>query len=288
MQENLYKVILFYKFIEIDKPEKLRDEQKDLCNSLDLKGRILIAKEGINGTLEGKTENINSYKEEIKKIKIFDDIVFKESSSIGKSFTKLSIKVREEIVTLGVRKINLKNTAKKITAEELESLYEKKEDFIVLDLRNDFEIDVGLFEKTYNPKLRFFRDFAKRIEEFDFLKEKKVVAVCTGGIRCEKATCLLTERGFKDLYQLKDGIHTYIQKFPNSRFKGSLFVFDNRMTSSISEKQKNEVIGKCFYCSKSCEDFYSDDTQKPSKKIICCSICKEKSGSHLRNVLPTK
>ncbi len=284
--KDSYKVILFYKFVDIKDPEKMVVEQKKLCNALNLKGRILIAEEGINGTLEGTTENINSYQEAVHKMDIFNDLVFKESDGDGKCFTKLSVKVRPEVVTLGAGKLNIKSdTAKEMTADELEELYTKKEDFVVLDLRNDFEIDVGYFEKTYNPKLRNFRDLPQKIGEIEHLKDKKVIAVCTGGIRCEKATCLLKNNGFKDLYQLKDGIHTYMQKYPGKNFKGSLFVFDNRMTTPVVETEEREIVGKCVFCNKNCEIFYTDDTEKPSKKIICCDNCAY-SKSNLRKSVP--
>lgn len=282
--EKPYKVILFYKFVDIENREALKKEQLELCSSIGLKGRLLIAKEGINGTFEGTPEQIEQYKKAIHSNPLFSSIVFKESEGDGKAFTKLKIKVRDEVVTLGGN-IDLSKTAKEITAEELETLYEKKEDFVVLDLRNDFEIEVGCFDKTYDPKLENFRDLPSKLQELEHLKDKKVVAVCTGGIRCEKATCLLNEVGFKDLYQLKDGIHTYIQKFPGKRFRGSLFVFDNRMTSPIVDTPEREIVGKCIFCKKPCEEFFSDDSNRPSKKVICCSKCAE-GKVNLRKPLP--
>jgi UPF0176 protein len=100
-----------------------------------------------------------------------------------------------------------------------------------------------------------------------------VVAVCTGGIRCEKATCLLKKEGFENIYQLKDGIHTYIQKYPGKRFKGSLFVFDNRMTTPIVDTPNREIVGGCTFCGSRCEEFYNDDRHRPSLKVICCDSC---------------
>lgn len=285
MENTTYKVILFYKFLQIENPEALRNEQLQICAKIGLKGRLLIAKEGINGTFEGTESQVDEYKKIMYSNPSFSDLVFKESEGDGRGFTKLSIKVRKEVVTLGIGDVDFSKTAKEITAEELDELYEKKEDFVVLDLRNDFEIEVGQFEKTYNPNLENFRSLGSKLEKLDSLKDKKVVAVCTGGIRCEKATCLLNEVGFKDLYQLKDGIHTYIQRFPGKRFKGSLFVFDNRMTTPVVDTKEREIIGRCIYCKEKCEEFYSDDSQRPSKKIICCSLCAAHK-SNLRKPLP--
>lgn len=287
-KKEKYKVILFYKFVYIKSPKKLMDEQRKLCTSLDLKGRMLIANEGINATFEGKTKNINKYKKTLCKDKRFGGIVFKESAGDGQSFKKLRIKVRKEVVTLGYPKLNIKKeTAKTITATELQKLYKKEEDFVVLDLRNDYEINAGYFEKTFNLELQNFRDLPEKIQsgELDKLKDKKIISVCTGGIRCEKGTCLLKKAGFKNLYQLKDGIHTYMQKYPGSHFKGTLFVFDDRMTTRVKDSEKYEMVGRCIYCNKKCEQFYSDDSTSPSRKIICCPSCAKKHTDILRKCI---
>ncbi len=275
MNSGEYKIILFYKFINIENPEQFRDEQKKLCESLGLKGRLLIGTEGINGTFEGKKENIEAYKNEMHKDQRFSDLVFKESSGTGEAFSKLKIKVRDEIVTLGAGTFDVKNeTAKEMSADEFDALYESGEDFVVLDLRNDFEVEAGYFEKTLDPKLKNFRDLPEMLPKLkEQLKGKKVVSVCTGGIRCEKATCLMNREGFENIYQLKDGIHTYMAKYPGKHFKGSLFVFDNRMVTPIVDIENREVVGKCLFCNKACEDFYNDDSVRPSKKVICCSSC---------------
>ena len=283
MKVPQYTIILFYKFITIRSPEKLRVEQKALIESLNLKGRFLIAEEGINATLEGETKNIKKYMRALHRMPRFKDIVFKQSAGTGKGFTKLQVKVRSEVVTLGAGKLDIKkDTAKTMTPAELQRLYKKDEDFVVLDLRNQFEIEAGKFEKTVSPELQNFRDLPSKLKSLRNLKHKKVVAVCTGGIRCEKATCLLKQKGFTDLYQLKDGIHAYMQKYPNAHFKGSLFVFDNRMTTPIVDAKSHKIIAKCTYCAKPCEDFYNDDSTRPSTKVICCNKCFKSRQRQLR------
>ena len=271
------------------------EEQRKLCENLGLKGRILLAEEGINATLEGTVKNINKYKKELSQKKLFKNIIFKESEGTGKAFSRLEIKVRKEVVTLGAGKFDIKKeTAKEITAKELHNLYKnKKEDFVVLDLRNDFEIKAGYFENSINPNLENFRDLPNKLKdkELEELKIKsqngtKIIPVCTGGIRCEKATCLLKKEGFKNLYQLKDGIHTYMQKYPSAYFKGSLFVFDNRMTTPVVDAPNREIVGRCIYCNKKCEQFYSNDTVRPSRKVICCPTCARRHTSTLRPCLP--
>ncbi len=295
MKKESFTIILFYKFTKIKNPEKFRDMHKQLAAGFGLTGRMLVAHEGVNATFEGETTAIKKYIKALRKISIFKNIVIKESAGNGKGFTKLQVKVRPEVVTLGVGELNIKkDTAPTVTATQLEKMYRAtdakgsgvpKDDFVILDLRNDFEIQAGYFEKTVNPGLQKFKELPAKIAGLSHLKNKKVVAVCTGGIRCEKATVLLKKEGFTNIFQLKDGIHTYIKKYPGKRFKGSLFVFDNRMVTPVAESENREVVGTCAYCATKCEEFYNDDSIRPSRKVICCNNC---IGSHpkLRAAIP--
>ncbi len=288
MKEEMV-VILFYKFINIADPDELRNQQKHLAERLGLKGRALIAEEGINATFEGPREAIEAYKKELQTDPRFSDVKFKESVGNGVAFPKLKIKVRPEIVTLGAGTFDVETeTATNLPAEELERWYEENEDFVVLDLRNDYEIASGQFEKTIDPGLANFRDLPTKISDLGDLKNKKVVAVCTGGIRCEKATCLLRREGFKDIYQLQDGIHTYMAKFPSRHFKGTLFVFDNRMTTPVVEVTKRQVIGRCSFCDENTENYANDDSVRPSRKILCCDNCFENNKDRLRAAVEEK
>src|SRR3989344_3239384 len=274
MQKESYTVILFYKFTNIKNPEKFKLQQKKIAETFNLKGRMLVAPEGVNATFEGETKNVKGYIKTLKTLAIFKGVVFKDSVGNGKGFTRLMIKIRPETVTLGVGDLNVKkNTSKMVTATQLNKMYDKKEDFVVLDLRNDYEIQAGYFENTLNPKMRFFRELPEKLKELEHLKDKKIVTVCTGDIRREKGTCLLKKEGFKNVYQLKDGIHMYMKKYPAKRFKGTLFVFDNRMTTTVVDAPNREVVGRCSYCATKCEEFYNDDSVRPSKKVICCDSC---------------
>ncbi len=285
--EKEFVVILFYKFVDIENPQVFCDEQKQICRSLGLLGRLLIAHEGINGTFEGTRDQIDAYKKALWAMPAFADLVFKESEGTGHAFTKLQIKVRKEVVTLGVEGLDIPNeTAPEISAAELEEMYKNDDEFFVLDLRNDFELGVGQFEKTVDPKMRNFRDLPALLPSLEHLKNKKVVTVCTGGIRCEKATCLLKKEGFEQVVQLKDGIHTYMQQFPGAHFKGTLFVFDNRMSTDVVDVPGREIIGRCEYCQTPCEKFYSDDSVRPSQKVICCESCFAAHSDRLRSCQP--
>ncbi len=278
-----YIVILFYKFTHIADPAALVQVHKEKGTELGLTGRMIVAPEGVNGTFEGTTQAITAYKDFLHSDSRFADVLVKESEGNGKGFTKLTIKARDEVVTLGAPGINLTaQTAPELPADELEKWYENNEDFVVLDLRNNYEIEVGQFEKTIHPDITNFRELPEKLDELKDFKDKKVVIVCTGGIRCEKAGCLLKQEGFSDVHQLKDGIHTYMQKHPGKHFKGTLFVFDNRMTTDVVETSNKEVIGRCVFCNVPTENFCSDDSYRPSKKILCCKDCftqKSQSGN---------
>ncbi len=278
-----YIVILFYKFIDIDNPKELADAYKLKCAELNIKGRMLVAEEGINGTFEGERNDIEKLKQYIKSDTRFSDMLIKESAGNGNAFPKVKIKVRDEVVTLGAGRFDVKNeTAAELSPKELEEWYAKDEDFVVLDLRNDYEIASGRFDKTIDPKLENFRDLPKKLKELEGLKKKKVLTVCTGGIRCEKATCLLKREGFENVYQLKDGIHTYMKEYPGKNFKGTLFVFDNRLVTDVVDTKEKEIVGKCVFCNSNTETYYSDDRIRPSRKVLCCDSCYEINKSYLR------
>lgn len=259
-------------------------EQRELASSLGLKGRMLLAEEGVNATFEGSVRQINKYKKAFISRSQFKNVVFKESAGNGRAFSRLEVKVRPEIVTLGQTFDVRKETAKTISASELHKMYKKGEEFTILDLRNDYEINVGAFDRTEHPNLQNFRELPEKLESIKHLKNKKTIAVCTGDIRCEKATCLLQQEGFENLYHLEDGIHAYMQKYPGKKgfFKGSLFVFDNRMTTPVVEGVEREIIGRCIYCGKKSEEFYSNDTVRPSRKVISCARCAREHARELR------
>lgn len=283
----MYTVILFYKFIDIAQPQDLMKAHKAKAQELGLLGRVIIGGEGINATLEGTDDAIAAYVDFLHADLRFADVLVKRSVGNGAGFTKLLVKVRDEIVTLGAGRFDVaRETARALPAHELEQWYERGEDFVVLDLRNDYEIAVGKFDNTIDPGIENFRDLPARLSKIEDLKDKKVVTVCTGGIRCEKATCLLKQQGFSNIYQLKDGIHTYMQEYPGRHFKGALFVFDNRMTTDVVDTPDKEVIGRCEFCAVPTELYCSDDSVRPSRKLLCCDACHADRPSYIRRSAP--
>ena len=270
MKDAKHCVLLFYKYIKLNNPDEVKTQQRKLCEKLGLLGRIIIANEGINGTLEGTTANTEKYIEEMNKSALFKKITYKKSPGTGRAFPKLKIKIRPEIVTAGMRKLNPNTTTGKyITSEELHAWFEDKKEFYIIDMRNDYEYASGYFEGFVPSGIKNFFDLKNVLPTLSHLKDKTLVTVCTGGVRCEKASGFLVENGFKDVYQLKDGIHTYMEKYPGQHFKGKLYVFDNRITIGMN----TEVVGSCMHCTTPCDSYVNCEYDMCHLHYICCNNC---------------
>lgn len=273
----MYKIILFYKYTHIENPEALLKEQKALCQKLNLKGRGIIASEGINATFEGLEENIIKYIEELKPDERLKDIHFKISEGTGNAFPKLSIKVRNEIVAgrLGADDIDPSQmTGKYLQAEELHEWINSNKKFFIVDMRNDFEQRVGYFENSILPGFASFADLPKSLEVLKDLKNETIVTVCTGGVRCEKASGFLVKYGFKNVYQLYGGIVTYMEKYPGEDFKGSLYVFDNRLVMGFNmDDPQREVVGRCVKCNAPSENYINCSDDFCHRHFIACLKC---------------
>lgn len=279
-----FTVILFYKYVNIDSPKSLMEQQRKLCSSLGLKGRIIIAEEGINGTLEGTTENIEKYCADIKKLSIFKDIHIKHSVGTGKSFPKLSIKVRDEIVTSGLgtlKNVDNRITGKYLKPEELKAWIDSGREFYIVDMRNDYEQISGHFEGSILTNIKHFRDLPKFLPKINHLKDKEILTVCTGGVRCEKASGYLIENGFENVYQLEGGIHTYMERYPSEDFKGKLYVFDGRVLIGFNTKdKKHEIVSKCEKCNKASERYINCENSYCHRHFIMCGDCDIKNGAY--------
>lgn len=280
-QTKDYTIILFYNYVSILNPEGLKENQLKICKSLDLKGRVIVAKEGINATLEGETENINKYLENLLGDSRFSNTHIKKSVGTGNAFPKLSVKNRKEIVSLHLEEdINPKEiTGKRLRPENLKEWYESGKEFYVIDMRNDYEFKIGRFKDSIYMPVQNFRDIPKALSYIEHLKDKTVVPVCTGGVRCEKASGLLVREGFKDVYQLDGGIVTYMEKYPASEFLGTLYVFDKRITMDFDPKDKHIVIGKCELCNQSSERYVNCKNKMCNKHFICCLKCSPEEQS---------
>lgn len=286
IEKNTHTVLLFYKYVHISDPTALRDSQRALCERLDLKGRIIVAHEGINATFEGTRENVEAYRTELEKDPRFQNIHYKYSPGTGEAFPKLSVKARKEIVSLHLGEEDVdpnEMTGAHLKPEELRAWFDRGEEFTIVDMRNDYEHKVGKFEGSVCPPLENFRDLSKIVDtELAPLKDKKVLTVCTGGVRCEKASGYLIKKGFKDVYQLDGGIVSYMEKYPNEHYKGKLYVFDNRITMGFDVNDpKHEIIGRCENCGMPCERYVNCADDVCHKHFIACESCQAAAGGCL-------
>ena len=273
-----FQVLLYYKYVSIDDPNQVRDDQKKLCERLNLKGRIIVSKEGINGTLEGLSTNTQKYIKAMLKMPYFKDITFKKSVGNGMAFPKLSVKTRTEIVAAKMPQVNpTRLSGKYISAESLYQWFETKAEFFIVDMRNDYEQKSGYFEGSILSGIHNFYDLPKILPNLRHLKNKIIVTVCTGGVRCEKGSGFLVQNGFSDVYQLEGGIQTFMEKYPNKYFKGKLYVFDNRLTIGFNTKDpKHQIVGKCYHCQNKSDNYVNCAYDFCHYHYICCSNCIDK------------
>src|SRR3989344_2619673 len=278
-----FQILLYYKYVHIENPKGLREAQVELCERLNLKGRIIIAKEGINGTVEGTKEATAEYIRFITADSKFKNIRFKKSQSDGNSFPKLSIKVRDEIVSahLGNDISPLEVAGQYLTPEELHNLIHSDQKFYIVDMRNDYEQAVGYFANGLLAPFTNFRDLPKMLPILKDLKDELIVTVCTGGVRCEKASGYLLQNGFNQVFQLEGGIFSYMEKYPNEDFLGKLYVFDGRVTMGFNTEDPNHVIvGKCIFCQGPADCYYDCQNLycKGKRHFISCKSCLEKNS----------
>ena len=281
---ELQKIILYYGFAPVADPEALKLWQKTLCESLGLKGRIIVSKHGINGTLGGDMTALKKYVRETKQYPGFGKIDFKWSEGTGHDFPRLSVKNRKELVAftspdeIKVEKSGITNGGKHLKPAEVNKLVEERGDEVVFfDGRNAFEAKIGKFKNAIVPDVETSHDFIKELEsgKYDHLKDKPIVTYCTGGIRCEILSAVMMNRGFKEIYQIQGGIVRYGETFKDKGlWEGSLYVFDERMTMDFSDETK--VIGECEACGGATKNFVNCANLGCKDLVLLCSDCAAK------------
>ncbi|OQA35239.1 MAG: putative rhodanese-related sulfurtransferase [Candidatus Dependentiae bacterium ADurb.Bin331] len=271
------KITIYYKYVEIENPQQICTWQKKLCKQLNLKGRILIAHEGINGTVGGLDHNIEKYKELMLAHPLFAGIDFKDSEGDVDHFPRLRVVVRPEIVNLGLdtQKINARNGGIHLTPEQAhEFLKNKSDDTVILDTRNKFEWKIGQFKDALNAPIDYFRELPAFIDEnLDTFKDKKVLMACTAGARCERASAYLKSKNVAaEVYQIQGGIHRYVEQFPDGFFRGKNYVFDGRITVKVNE----DIVGRCDVCNAPYDEPTNCINAECNKQFLACLACLEK------------
>jgi len=265
-----YKVISFYRYTKIEKPAELRETLVSLCEKLQILGRILIAEEGINGAISGTKEAISTFKEKIERDLGFNDLTYREQVSEKMTYHKLVVRVRKEVCAF-VTAVDVSNAGVRLSPSTIKQWYDSKEDFLIVDARNDYEYDVGHFENALKMPITNFRDFPQALPFLRPHQNKKIVLYCTGGIRCEKASAYLKEQGFPEVYHLEGGIINYVNQFPDTYWRGGLFVFDDRLVSDVGEP-----ITQCAHCQEKTSQYINCHNQDCDKLVVCCERCQER------------
>ncbi|MFJ8244643.1 rhodanese-related sulfurtransferase [Peribacillus asahii] len=284
MTENKpYRVLLYYKYVTIENPEEYAAEHRAFCIEHGLKGRILIAKEGINGTVSGTVEQTNQYIEMMKNDPRFADMVYKIDEADEHAFPKMKVRARPELVTLRLEddinpnELTGRHLSPKEFFEEMQD-----ENTVVLDARNDYEYDLGHFRGAIKPDILNFRDLPQWVRDNkEMLEGKRVLTYCTGGIRCEKFSGWLVREGFKDVGQLHGGIATY-GKDPEVKgdlWDGQMYVFDERISVPINQKE-HVIVGRDYFTGEPCERYVNCANPECNKKILASE---ESEHKHLRS-----
>lgn len=244
-----YVIAALYKFVKLENYVDLKTPLLEKMKSLDVKGTLLLAREGINGTISGTKNSIDSILDYLKSDPRLKDISHKESYTNEHAFYRTKVKLKKEIVTLGIENIDPTTQAGNYVAPEKWNELISDPDVILLDTRNDYEIKIGTFEGAINPNIKSFKEFPEWVKKnLDPKRNKKVAMFCTGGIRCEKSTSLLNQYGFENVYHLEGGILKYFENIQTSKSKwnGECFVFDQRV--SVNQELQKGNYDQCYGC----------------------------------------
>ncbi len=249
MQTPQFTILLYYKFVLLESPDAIRYEQEEICKKLSLKGRILIAPEGINGTVSGLHADVEEYRSFMLDHPSFAGIEFKTDVHDKHVFEKLHVRVKPEIVHFGLPELKVDPTAANyIEPEEFRKVISGNDpDTIILDARSNVETRVGKFRNAVTLDIENFRDLPAKLPELEPYKEKKIITYCTGGIKCEKVTAWMKENGFENVHQLHGGIVRYGKEANGEGFEGSCYVFDQRVSVRVNLVDP-AVVGLCKVC----------------------------------------
>ncbi len=278
----MQKILLYYIFTPLGDPESVKLWQKTLCDSLNLKGRILISRHGLNGTVGGDIDDLKAYVKATKQYPAFKNIVFKWSEGSRDDFPRMSVKHRRELVgfknsddEFDVNSDGVIGGGEHLKPKQVHELVEQfGDDVVFFDGRNEHEAKIGKFKNAVVPNTNTSRDFIAELEsdKYDDIKDKKVITYCTGGIRCEVISAMMKKRGFKEVYQMDGGIVKYGEAYgDDGLWEGSLRVFDNRMTVDFSDHAK--TIGSCTHCANPTSNFENCAHMECNDLVLICKDC---------------
>ncbi len=287
-KSNSLYVYTFYRFINVLKKHRIKKELDHCFKNQNIKGTILISNEGINGSLSGTKENLDNAIKILKKLLCIRKLIVKINKNNFIPFNKLRIRIKKEIVSLGQGKINVNKLRGQLINPKYWNKVITEKNIRLIDVRNDFEIDIGSFRGAERAMTKSFREFPASIKKFNLEKNSKIAMYCTGGIRCEKASAFLKKKGYKNVVQLDGGILNYMKYIKvnsqNSLWTGECFVFDDRVTVKENLNRGNYV--QCYGCRRPITK--SETLSKFYKKGVSCQYCfkertkKQKQNSEMR------
>ncbi|WP_353277063.1 rhodanese-related sulfurtransferase [Wolbachia endosymbiont (group B) of Villa cingulata] len=268
-----FVIATFYHFIKLSNYYDMKDEIKVACDNVGLKGTILLAEEGINATVSGERNAIDKILDFLRSDDRLKGLTWKESAAGYQPFSKMKVRLKREIVNIGVSNLGTSIRGQYVDPEHWDD-FVSQSDVLVIDTRNEYEVKLGKFKNAINPHTQRFRDFPQWAESFSESKDLKVAMYCTGGIRCEKSTAYMKSLGFKDVYHLKGGILSYLEKTGNKsgNWEGECFVFDDRIAVDHSLAPSDKI--KCIFCSSKVS---TDELKSVPRGQVVCSDCKSLS-----------
>jgi UPF0176 protein len=273
-----FQTLLYYCYSPIENAEQFAADHLKFCKSLHLVGRIIVADEGLNGTVSGTAEACKAYMDAIHADPRFAKTDFKIDEVEEPSFIKMHCRYKSEIVYSGLRDPNVidpnKETGKHLEPAEFLEMKDR-DDVVILDVRSDYEHNLGRFKNAVTLDIENFRDFPQKINELAQYKDKKILTYCTGGIKCEKASALLLKEGFKDVYQLHGGIIKYGKEAGGKDFEGKCYVFDNRVAVEVNSVNP-VVISTCYNCGKATPKMINCANPECNEHFTQCDDCGEK------------
>lgn len=261
-----------YKFLDMHDFEEMRDPLQRFCYSQGIKGTILLSPEGINIFLSAEREQIDAFVEFLKEDERFDDIWVKYSESEECAFRKMNVRLKKEIISMGVPSVKPHEfTGDSIEPAEFKRWLDDGKEVTILDTRNDYEIRMGTFEGAVDFDIQSFRAFPKAVAECEIPKDKPVVMFCTGGIRCEKASVVMLNEGFEEVYQIHGGILNYFEQTGGAHWNGECFVFDRRV--GVAGDLTETATEVCWACR---EPLTVEEQKNPAfVQGVSCPYCIE-------------
>ncbi len=273
MTEKKFYILLYYFYAELIDAVTYREQHHRFCVENNLRGRIVVSKEGLNGTVSGLKKDCEAYMQYVKSDHRFADIEFKKSLYHEHAFNKMNVRLKREIVHSGLHDIKPlpSNKGKYIEPEKFREIKDDK-DVVILDVRSNYEHRQGAFKNSITCNIDNFRDFSKQFDKTNISKDKKVILYCTGGVKCEKASAYVRSFGYENVYQLHGGIINYSAKTDGKDFEGECYVFDKRVYVPVNRCNPT-VRNKCYVCGISSSRILNCANTTCNKHVAVCAGC---------------